>query len=146
MAALARLVATTKDSGRSCYVLTGWRKSSWTSGVVTLQNRKYCLQAEQISSQGDMPIEMEDPYTEAPEKCILCGITVDYKNVQLLSQFISPYTGKIFGRHITGLCSKKQNELSKAIKRSQFAGFMSVMYKDPTFRSDPKICNIKYPE
>lgn len=25
-------------------------------------------------------------------------------------------------------------------------GFMSVMHKDPVFRNDPKLCNIKYPE
>ncbi|KAJ6657529.1 hypothetical protein lerEdw1_002464 [Lerista edwardsae] len=109
------------------------------------------------------PLPMENPYKEPPKKCILCGITVDYKNVQLLSQFISPYTGHIFGRHITvfelrnkinfrttvrltGLCGKKQKEISKAIKRAQQMGFMSVTYKDPTFLSDPKICNIRYPE
>ncbi|XP_013920300.1 PREDICTED: 28S ribosomal protein S18c, mitochondrial [Thamnophis sirtalis] len=93
-----------------------------------------------------MPVAMENPYKEPLKKCVLCGVTVDYKNIQLLSQFISPYTGHIFGHHITGLCAKKQNEMSKAIKRAQCAGFMSIMHKDPKFRNDPKICNIKYPE
>uniref|UniRef100_A0A8C6VSD4 Uncharacterized protein n=1 Tax=Naja naja TaxID=35670 RepID=A0A8C6VSD4_NAJNA len=65
---------------------------------------------------------------------------------QLLSQFTSPYTGHILGHHITGLCKKKQNEIAKAIKRAHCMGFMSVMHKDPVFRNDPKICNIKYPE
>uniref|UniRef100_A0A8C0XEP8 Small ribosomal subunit protein bS18m n=1 Tax=Castor canadensis TaxID=51338 RepID=A0A8C0XEP8_CASCN len=64
----------------------------------------------------------------------------------LLSQFISPFTGCIYGRHITGLCGKKQKEITKAIKRAQILGFMPVTYKDPAFLKDPKVCNIKYRE
>ncbi|XP_075400208.1 small ribosomal subunit protein bS18m isoform X2 [Tenrec ecaudatus] len=64
----------------------------------------------------------------------------------LLSQFISPFTGCIYGRHITGLCGKKQKEITKAIKRAQIMGFMPVTYKDPAYLKDPKICNIKYRE
>ncbi|NXJ96080.1 RT18C protein, partial [Corythaixoides concolor] len=117
------------------------------------------------------PIQMENPYKEPPKKCVLCGINVDYKNVQLLSQFVSPYTGCIYGRHITGLCNKKQKEVTKAIKRAHvlgkcdyvfefgqssllsylktplsylFTGFMPVMFKNPSFLTDPKICNVKY--
>ncbi|NXX46023.1 RT18C protein, partial [Tricholaema leucomelas] len=90
------------------------------------------------------PIQMENPYKEPPKRCVLCGIDVDYKNVQLLSQFVSPQTGRIFGRHITGLCNKKQKEISKAIKRAHMLGFMPVMYKHPSFLTDPKICDVKY--
>ncbi|XP_032042201.1 28S ribosomal protein S18c, mitochondrial [Aythya fuligula] len=92
----------------------------------------------------EQPVEMENPYKEPPKKCVLCGIRVDYKNVQLLSQFVSPYTGRIYGRHITGLCNKKQKEISKTIKRAQVLGFMPVMFKNTAFLTDPKICNIKY--
>uniref|UniRef100_A0A8C9DPX8 Small ribosomal subunit protein bS18m n=1 Tax=Prolemur simus TaxID=1328070 RepID=A0A8C9DPX8_PROSS len=92
------------------------------------------------------PVPMENPYKEPLKKCILCGKRVDYKNVQLLSQFISPFTGCIYGRHITGLCGKKQKEITKAIKRAQILGFMPVTYKDPAFLKDPKVCNIKYRE
>uniref|UniRef100_A0A8C4UEG5 Small ribosomal subunit protein bS18m n=1 Tax=Falco tinnunculus TaxID=100819 RepID=A0A8C4UEG5_FALTI len=84
--------------------------------------------------------------TQPPKRCVLCGINVDYKNVQLLSQFVSPHTGCIYGRHITGLCNKKQKEITKAIKRAHVFGFMPVMYKSPSFLTDPKICNIKYSE
>ncbi|KFW86249.1 hypothetical protein N305_05244, partial [Manacus vitellinus] len=90
------------------------------------------------------PIQMENPYKEPPKRCILCKINVDYKNVQLLSQFVSPYTGCIYGRHITGLCHKKQREVTKAIRRAQVLGFMPVVLKNPQFLTDPKICNIKY--
>uniref|UniRef100_A0A8C3JTZ6 Small ribosomal subunit protein bS18m n=1 Tax=Calidris pygmaea TaxID=425635 RepID=A0A8C3JTZ6_9CHAR len=64
----------------------------------------------------------------------------------LLSQFVSPHTGCIYGRHITGLCNKKQKEITKAIKRAHVLGFMPVMFKNPSFLTDPKICNVKYPE
>ncbi|XP_025281571.1 28S ribosomal protein S18c, mitochondrial isoform X1 [Canis lupus familiaris] len=105
-----------------------------------------CSQYEQVASNEDLPIPMENPYKEPLKKCILCGKRVDYKNVQLLSQFISPFTGCIYGRHITGLCGKKQKEITKAIKRAQIMGFMPVTYKDPAFLKDPKVCNIKYRE
>ncbi|MED6271974.1 28S ribosomal protein S18c, mitochondrial [Characodon lateralis] len=63
---------------------------------------------------------------------------------QLLSQFISPHTGRIYGRHITGLCGKKQKEVSKAIKKAHSLGFMSVTHKHPQFMKDPRICGIKH--
>ncbi|XP_067592559.1 small ribosomal subunit protein bS18m isoform X1 [Pseudorca crassidens] len=78
-----------------------------------------CSQYKQVTSNEDLPVPMENPYKEPLKKCILCGKRVDYKNVQLLSQFISPFTGCIYGRHITGLCGKKQKEITKAIKRAQ---------------------------
>nr|KAF6501465.1 mitochondrial ribosomal protein S18C [Molossus molossus] len=81
-----------------------------------------CSQYKQVTSNEDLPIPMENPYKEPLKKCILCGKCVDYKNVQLLSQFISPFTGCIHGRHITGLCGKKQKEVTKAIKRAQIMG------------------------
>uniref|UniRef100_A0A8C4X8H4 Small ribosomal subunit protein bS18m n=1 Tax=Erpetoichthys calabaricus TaxID=27687 RepID=A0A8C4X8H4_ERPCA len=92
------------------------------------------------------PMKIENPYKEPPKKCTLCGIPVDYKNVQLLSQFISPHTGRIYGRHITGLCGKKQKEISKAIKKSHYMGFMPVVFKEPAFLKDPNICSIKHHE
>ena len=89
---------------------------------------------------------MENPYKEPLKKCILCEKRVDYKNVQLLSQFISPFTGCIYRRHITGFCGKKQKEITKAIKRVQILGFIPVTHKDPAYLKDPKVCNIKYRE
>ncbi|XP_076999085.1 small ribosomal subunit protein bS18m-like [Tamandua tetradactyla] len=114
------------------------------SGTYSVLWRKGCSQYKQVTSHEDLPIPMENPYKEPLKKCILCGKRVDYKNVQLLSQFISPFTGCIYGRHITGLCGKKQKEITKAIKRAQIMGFMPVTYKDPAYLKDPKVCNIKY--
>ncbi|XP_005999428.1 28S ribosomal protein S18c, mitochondrial [Latimeria chalumnae] len=106
--------------------------------------RQISTQHVEVSSKDDLPQQMENPYKEPPKKCILCGIAVDYKNVQLLSQFVSPYTGRVYGKHITGLCGKKQREISKAIKRAHTMGFMPVTLKDPAFLKDPNICDIKY--
>ncbi|XP_069781959.1 small ribosomal subunit protein bS18m isoform X2 [Narcine bancroftii] len=97
----------------------------------------------QHSSSSDLPIKLENPYKVPPKKCVLCGVSVDYKNIQLLSQFVSPYTGRIFGRHLTGLCGKKQKEISKSIKKAQRMGFMPVILKDPVFIKDPNICDFK---
>ncbi|XP_075885933.1 small ribosomal subunit protein bS18m [Nelusetta ayraudi] len=87
--------------------------------------------------------QMENPFKEQQKGCILCNITVDYRNTQLLSQFISPHTGRIYGRHITGLCGRKQKEISKAIKKAHSMGFMPVTHKHPQFMKDPNICSIK---
>ncbi|KAM6220942.1 small ribosomal subunit protein bS18m [Rhynchocyon petersi] len=108
--------------------------------------RRACSQYQQVTNNEDLPIPMENPYKEPLKKCILCGKRVDYKNVQLLSQFVSPFTGCIYGRHITGLCGRKQKEITKAIKRAQKLGFMPVTYKDPVYLKDPKVCNIRYRE
>ncbi|KAM7326599.1 small ribosomal subunit protein bS18m [Alexandromys fortis] len=115
-------------------------------GVHTVLWRRCCAQYKQVASNEDLPIPMENPYKEPLKRCVLCEKRVDYKNVQLLSQFISPFTGCIYGRHITGLCGKKQKEVTKAIKRAQKMGFMPVTYKDPAYLKDPKVCNIKYRE
>lgn len=46
----------------------------------------------------DEPIAMENPFKKEKIQCILCknNTRPDYKNVQLLSQFQSPYTGKVW--------------------------------------------------
>ena len=50
------------------------------------------------------------------------------QNVRLLSQFVSPHTGQIYGRHITGLCVFMQRYVARCIKRSRYLGeyFMAI--------------------
>uniref|UniRef100_A0A0K8RYK9 Small ribosomal subunit protein bS18m n=1 Tax=Crotalus horridus TaxID=35024 RepID=A0A0K8RYK9_CROHD len=146
MAAVVGLVSFPKISGRFYYLFAAVRNGICAPGSGRSWKRESSSYSEQESNQADMPVSMENPYKELPKKCVLCGVTIDYKNIQLLSQFISPYTGHIHGQHITGLCTKKQKQIAKAIKRAHRMGFMSVMHKDPLFRNDPKLCNIKYPE
>ena len=56
---------------------------------------------------------------------------IDYKDVRLLSRYISE-KGKIVPSRITGVSKKKQKELSKAIKRARFLGLMSYTNKSFT--------------
>ncbi len=53
---------------------------------------------------------------------------IDYKDVRLLSRYISE-KGKIVPSRITGVSKKKQKELSKAIKRARFLALMSYTNK-----------------
>ena len=49
--------------------------------------------------------------------------TVNYKNVFLLSKYIST-DGKILSRRLNHLNAKKQRKISKAIKNARMAGFL----------------------
>lgn len=66
-------------------------------------------------------------------------IMPDYKNVRLLSQFQSSYTGRIYGRHITGLCKDKQDAVEAEIRKAKAAGLMPDYIKFPEFLTDPKL-------
>lgn len=95
----------------------------------------------------DKPIAMPNPYEKDKQVCILCKINIDpdYKNVRMLSQFQSPYTGRIYGRHITGLCKKRQAQVELAIARANSAGLMPVYHKIVEFTNDPKLFNAERP-
>ena len=53
---------------------------------------------------------------------------IDYKDIKQLSRFISE-KGKITPSRITNVSSKKQKELSRAIKRARFLSIMSYTQK-----------------
>ena len=54
--------------------------------------------------------------------------TIDYKDVRLLSRYITE-KGKIIPSRITGVSRKKQKELAKAIKKARFLSLMSFTNK-----------------
>ncbi|KAF7216727.1 small ribosomal subunit protein bS18m isoform X1 [Nothobranchius furzeri] len=119
-------------------------RSLKTALYVSVNPGSRSLTSEVDLHKDHMIIQMENPYKEPQKGCTLCNVTVDFKNIQLLSQFVSPHTGRIYGRHITGLCGIKQKEVSKAIKKAHSLGFMSVTHKHPQFMKDPNICGIKH--
>ncbi|CAL1536798.1 unnamed protein product [Lymnaea stagnalis] len=91
--------------------------------------------------EGDLPVsDMPNPYAKEYRRCFLCkqNVHLDHKNVRLLSQFVSPYTGRIYGRAVTGLCIPMQKHVSNLIKRSRNSGYMPVLLKDPKYLRDPQ--------
>lgn len=67
------------------------------------------------------------PFFRRKKSCPFSGEgaqTIDYKDVKLLSRFISE-KGKIMPCRITGVSRKKQRELAVAIKRARFLGLLS---------------------
>lgn len=89
-----------------------------------------------------------NPYLSKKEQCILCKykIKVDYKNPRLLSQFVSPLTGTLYEKHITGLCTMQQILLSREIKKSKHAMLMPLFYRDPKYNKDPQLFNPDRPK
>ncbi|CAG0889614.1 unnamed protein product [Cyprideis torosa] len=85
-------------------------------------------------SGSNVPIEsMQNPYQRESIKCILCRhkVPVDYKNVRLLAQFISPYTGFLYKRNITRLCTKQQERVEREVRKARQAGLMAIALKEP---------------
>ena len=53
---------------------------------------------------------------------------IDYKDIKLLSRFISE-RGKIVPSRITAVSAKKQRELARAIKRARFLALLPYVLK-----------------
>lgn len=69
---------------------------------------------------------------EKKKACYFCvnGLNeVDYKDIDLLRRFISPYTAKIFPRKKTNVCTKHQRHLAAAIKRARFVALLPFVKK-----------------
>lgn len=101
-----------------------------------------------FTSDTDSPkFDMENPFEKEKPICILCKhkVPVDYKNVKLLSQFQSRYTGRIYGKHITGLCDKQQKLVEGEIMKAQNAGLMATYLKEPCFAEDPQLFDVEKP-
>ena len=53
---------------------------------------------------------------------------VDYKDVDLLRQFINPH-GRVMGRKRTGLTAKQQRSVEEAVKRARYMGLLAYTQK-----------------
>ncbi|MCF7834018.1 MAG: 30S ribosomal protein S18 [Candidatus Pacebacteria bacterium] len=48
---------------------------------------------------------------------------IDYKNIDILKRFLNP-NGKIVGHKRTGVVSKNQRKLARAVKNARFLGLL----------------------
>ena len=60
--------------------------------------------------------------------CVFCrkGLEIDYKNVELLSRFVSS-KGKIASRRISGNCAKHQRKVAREVKRARFLSLLPYL-------------------
>ena len=71
------------------------------------------------------------PFFRRRKSCPFSGPNapkIDYKDIKLLPRFISE-RGKIVPSRITAVSTKKQRELSQAIKRARFLGLLPYIVK-----------------
>jgi small subunit ribosomal protein S18 len=54
---------------------------------------------------------------------------IDYKDVELLSKFLTEQ-GKILPRRVTGLTTKQQTVLTKAVKRARILALLPFVNRD----------------
>ena len=63
---------------------------------------------------------------------ISAGEIINYKNVDLLRRFITEQ-GKILPRRMTGLTTKQQTRLTKAVKRARMLSLLPFVNRDAMF-------------
>ena len=71
------------------------------------------------------------PFFRRRKTCPFSGANapkIDYKDVKLLQRYISE-RGKIVPSRITAVSTRKQRELSKAIKRARFMALIPYVVK-----------------
>lgn len=125
------------------FAILGYAPSKYGSAIHSVNYSS----AADSKPTSDEPIVMDNPFKKDERQCILCtmGITPNYKNVRLLSQFQSPHTGRIYGRHITGLCRAKQAQVETEIRKAQDVAFMPVYLKSPEFLRDARLFDPERP-
>ncbi|EFA10545.1 small ribosomal subunit protein bS18m [Tribolium castaneum] len=108
---------------------------------------RYVPQIRTQSTTDEPLFDMENPFEKERQQCLLCRhkIIPNYKNVKLLSQFQSPYTGRVYGKHITGLCDTQQKLVEAEIIKAQNAGLMATYLKEPCYLKDPKLFDADNP-
>lgn len=69
----------------------------------------------------------DDGFIKYGQPCPICRdeyLVLDYTNVKLISQFISPFTALVYPNRKTHLCQKKHEELLVAIEKAKMYGTM----------------------
>ncbi|HZK91653.1 MAG TPA: 30S ribosomal protein S18 [Stellaceae bacterium] len=87
------------------------------------------MESQRDSGGGRAAAAARRPFFRRRKSCPFSGPNapkIDYKDTRLLQRFISE-RGKIVPSRITAVSTKKQRELSRAIKRARFLGLLPYM-------------------
>lgn len=77
------------------------------------------------------PASRRSDFSRRPKSCPFEGkdaLTIDYKDTRLLQRYLSE-RGKITPSRIMAVSSKRQRELSRAIKRARYMGLLPYVVK-----------------
>ncbi|XP_064546910.1 small ribosomal subunit protein mS40 [Drosophila montana] len=77
------------------------------------KTRKTCIRQGKISTGNPCPI-CRDEY-----------LVLDYRNTELLQQFISPFSGQVLSYSKTGLCQKSHLRLTVAVEQARDCGLIT---------------------
>ncbi|XP_016961727.1 28S ribosomal protein S18b, mitochondrial [Drosophila biarmipes] len=77
------------------------------------KTRKQCIRQNRISTGNPCPI-CRDEY-----------LVLDYRNTELLEQFISPHSGDVLSYSKTGLCQKSHLRLQVAVQQARDSGYIT---------------------
>ena len=68
---------------------------------------------------------MAEFYRKKKKVCQMCaGKDVDYKNVDVISKYISQDRKKILPRRVTGCCAEHQRYVALQVKRARFMALL----------------------
>ena len=87
------------------------------------------MESQTGSGPGRAAAAARRPFFRRRKSCPFSGPNapkIDYKDTRLLQRFISE-RGKIVPSRITAVSTKKQRELSRAIKRARYLGLLPYM-------------------
>ena len=87
------------------------------------------MEGQREAGGGRAAAAARQPFFRRRKSCPFSGPhapKIDYKDTRLLQRFISE-RGKIVPSRITAVSTKKQRELSRAIKRARFLGLLPYL-------------------
>ena len=68
---------------------------------------------------------MAEFYRKKKKVCPMCaGKEVDYKNVEVISRFVSKEKGKILPKRVTGCCAEHQRKAAIEVKNARFMALL----------------------
>ncbi|XP_042868051.1 28S ribosomal protein S18b, mitochondrial-like [Penaeus japonicus] len=92
-----------------------WKKyrRNFKGAFAPRKTRKTCIRKNMLSTGNPCPI-CRDEY-----------LVLDYRNVELLTQFVSPFNGEILPYQKTNLCQRRHKELLVSVEKARDYGLLT---------------------